>query len=75
MFARFGAMELIVILAIALLIFGPKNLPKLGKALGQTISGFKKGTKEGIEDKEDEKDADTVKSEKSEKTEKSDSEN
>lgn len=32
-----GPMELLVILGIALLIFGPRQLPKMGKALGQTI--------------------------------------
>ena len=40
---RIGTTELIVILVIALLIFGPKNLPKLGKMFGKTINGFKKG--------------------------------
>lgn len=41
-----GPLELIVILAVALLIFGPKNLPRLGKSLGQTV----KNVREGIED-------------------------
>jgi sec-independent protein translocase protein TatA len=34
-------MHLIVILAIALLVFGPKKLPELGKGLGESIRGFK----------------------------------
>ncbi len=34
--------ELIVILLIVLLLFGPKNLPKLGRSLGNTIKGFRK---------------------------------
>jgi sec-independent protein translocase protein TatA len=33
--------HLIVILAIALLVFGPKKLPELGKGLGESIRGFK----------------------------------
>ena len=45
-----GPMELVVILAVALLIFGPKNLPKLGSAVGKTV----KNVREGMEDEEDE---------------------
>ncbi|MBF0121850.1 MAG: twin-arginine translocase TatA/TatE family subunit [Candidatus Omnitrophica bacterium] len=41
-----GMPELLVILLICLLIFGADKLPGLGKALGKTISEFKKGTKE-----------------------------
>lgn len=37
------APELIIILIIALLIFGPKNLPKLGKSLGQTVKNVREG--------------------------------
>ena len=43
---RIGTNELLIILAVALLIFGPKNLPKLGKMFGNTINGFKKGMEE-----------------------------
>ena len=43
---RIGTNELLIILAVALLIFGPKNLPKLGQMFGQTINGFKKGMEE-----------------------------
>jgi len=41
-----GVQELLIILAIILLIFGPKKLPQLGKALGRTITGFRKGMRE-----------------------------
>jgi sec-independent protein translocase protein TatA len=44
-----GVQELLIILAILLLIFGPKRLPQLGSALGQTIKGFRKGVKESDE--------------------------
>lgn len=44
--SKIGTTELLVILAIALLIFGPTVLPKLGKAMGKTIAGFKKGVSE-----------------------------
>lgn len=38
-----GTPELIVILAIAFLIFGGKKLPEIGSGLGKAISSFKKG--------------------------------
>ena len=38
----FQPMHLLLLLAIALLIFGPKNLPDLGKSLGESIHEFKK---------------------------------
>jgi len=40
-------MHLVVILAIALLVFGPKKLPELGRGLGQAIRGFKDSLREG----------------------------
>jgi len=42
--------HLLVILAIALLVFGPKKLPELGKGLGESIRGFKEALK-GEEEK------------------------
>ncbi|PIT99215.1 MAG: Sec-independent protein translocase TatA [Bdellovibrionales bacterium CG10_big_fil_rev_8_21_14_0_10_45_34] len=38
-----GPMELLVILGIVLLLFGPSRLPGLGKSIGEAIRGFKKG--------------------------------
>lgn len=40
-FGRLGAPELILILAIALVIFGPSKLPEIGKSLGKAIGEFK----------------------------------
>ena len=37
----FQPMHLMVIAGIALLVFGPKQLPELGKGLGESIRGFK----------------------------------
>ena len=45
-----GIWELLIVLAIALLIFGPKALPKLGKSLGKTVGNFKKGLDEDDDD-------------------------
>jgi sec-independent protein translocase protein TatA len=42
-FGGMGVTELIIILVIALLIFGPKNLPKLGSALGKTVKNVRSG--------------------------------
>ncbi|HCX96630.1 Sec-independent protein translocase protein TatA [uncultured spirochete] len=42
MFGRIGPMELILILVIALVIFGPKKLPEIGKAIGDAFKAFKK---------------------------------
>lgn len=47
-----GVWQLLIVLLIVLVLFGPKNLPKLGDALGKTIGKFKKGLNE-----EDEKPA------------------
>ena len=54
--------EWIVVLVVALIIFGPKNLPKIGRAIGQSIRGFKDEMK-GLTNDED--DDSTVKPEKS----------
>jgi len=37
----FAPGHLLVVLAIAILVFGPKKLPELGKGLGEAIRGFK----------------------------------
>ena len=42
-----GLPELILILLLALLIFGASRLPEVGKGLGQAISNFKNSMKEG----------------------------
>ena len=39
-------MHLLLILIVALLVFGPKNLPAIGKGLGEAIRGFKKALNE-----------------------------
>ena len=54
----FQPMHLLVIFFIALLVFGPKKLPELGKGLGEGIRALKAGMKDGeakTEDKADNK--------------------
>jgi len=41
-----GMPELIVVLVVALLIFGPSRLPSMGKGIGEAIRGLKKGLEE-----------------------------
>lgn len=41
MFGRIGVPELIIVLVIALVIFGPAKLPEIGKAMGKGIAEFK----------------------------------
>jgi sec-independent protein translocase protein TatA len=41
----FTPTHLVIILVIALLIFGPRKLPELGKGLGEGLKGFKDGIK------------------------------
>jgi sec-independent protein translocase protein TatA len=43
MLGSVGMPELIIILVIALMVFGPRKLPELGRAVGQTMNEFKKG--------------------------------
>ena len=45
-------MHLVVILGVALLVFGPKKLPELGKGLGEGIRGFKKAISENDDQKQ-----------------------
>ena len=45
---RIGFPELMVILIIALVLFGPGKLPAMGKAVGETLKEFKKATGELI---------------------------
>ncbi len=52
-FGGFRPLDLIVILVIALLIFGPKKLPEMGSAIGKSITSFKKGMKDVTEPKEE----------------------
>ncbi|GBF11100.1 twin-arginine translocase TatA/TatE family subunit [Tepidibacillus infernus] len=51
-FANIGVPGLILILIIALVIFGPNKLPELGRAAGKTLKEFKSATKELIDENE-----------------------
>ncbi|MEC4175420.1 twin-arginine translocase TatA/TatE family subunit [Adlercreutzia sp. R21] len=55
-----GVPELLIILVVILLIFGPKNLPKLGSALGKTVKNLRDGMGAGSKDIEEAADDEEV---------------
>jgi sec-independent protein translocase protein TatA len=56
MLGNIGPLEIIVVLIIALVVFGPKRLPELGRSLGRGIREFR-GSVTGDHDDEDERPA------------------
>lgn len=50
MFSNIGIPGLILILVLALIIFGPSKLPEIGKAFGTSLNEFKKATKDLTDD-------------------------
>jgi TatA/E family protein of Tat protein translocase len=46
MFGSIGMPELLIIMVIALIIFGPRKLPELGRSLGRSLSEFKRASNE-----------------------------
>ena len=77
LFGVIGIWELVIILVVALIIFGPKNLPKLGNALGKGIKGLRKGVesgKEKIDEKFDESEAEKAEQKAAEEAEKAEAE-
>jgi sec-independent protein translocase protein TatA len=68
MLSNIGIPGLILILVIALIIFGPSKLPEIGRAFGRTLTEFKNATKELISsEKEEEKKAELVEVKKQDK--------
>jgi TatA/E family protein of Tat protein translocase len=61
MFGSIGGTELLVILLLGLLVFGPRKLPEIGRTLGKALAEFRRATqelKESIEKEVDLKEAD-----------------
>ncbi len=53
MLSNIGIPGLILIIVLALIVFGPKKLPELGRAVGQSLREFKNSTKGLIEDEKE----------------------
>ena len=47
-----GLGEILILVLVVLILFGPNKLPELGKALGKAVGEFRRGIKEGLDDKE-----------------------
>ncbi|MDJ0625673.1 MAG: twin-arginine translocase TatA/TatE family subunit [Candidatus Caenarcaniphilales bacterium] len=65
MFPHLGFPEIIVLLGIGLLIFGPKKLPEFGKSIGEAFVNFKKSFQKSSDeqfkaDQDDLKDKETI---------------
>ncbi|HEU4965394.1 MAG TPA: twin-arginine translocase TatA/TatE family subunit [Bacilli bacterium] len=52
MFSNIGVPGLILIMAVALVLFGPQKMPELGRALGKSLKEFKQGLAGIVEDDE-----------------------
>jgi sec-independent protein translocase protein TatA len=61
MLQNIGIPGLIIVLVIALIIFGPSKLPEIGRAFGSTLKEFKKSTRELVSDEESSTDEKTKK--------------
>ncbi|MFC4022993.1 twin-arginine translocase TatA/TatE family subunit [Oceanobacillus longus] len=53
MFSNIGIPGLILILIVALIVFGPSKLPEIGKALGSSLREFKNATRDIVSDVDD----------------------
>lgn len=49
---KIGTQELLIVLVIAILIFGPTQIPKLSKIVGKSIKNFRAGMSDGEEEKD-----------------------
>ncbi len=51
---RLGGWEIVIVLGLVLLLFGPRRLPEVGRAFGRTIQEFRKSSRSDDEPDEDE---------------------
>lgn len=50
-----GLGELVILLVVILILFGPGKLPEVGKALGKAVGEFRRGIREGLDEKDNAK--------------------
>jgi len=55
LFRQFGWMELLIVLLIVLLIFGPSKLPQLAESIGKAIREFRHSLSDELDEDEDER--------------------
>lgn len=67
MLPNIGYGELLLILVVALLLFGADRIPEVAKSLGRSVNAFKHGLKEGLDDKDDKAAPKAVESDKEKK--------
>ncbi|MBW7476468.1 twin-arginine translocase TatA/TatE family subunit [Paenibacillus oenotherae] len=60
MFSGIGVTGIILLVLVALLLFGPNKLPELGRAFGRTLKEFKAGARDIMEDDQDRKDTSRI---------------
>ncbi|MCP5487673.1 MAG: twin-arginine translocase TatA/TatE family subunit [Verrucomicrobia bacterium] len=53
MIKNFGMTEILLIMLVLVLLFGAKRIPELARSLGRSLSEFKKGRSEGLQDSQD----------------------
>jgi sec-independent protein translocase protein TatA len=66
-FSQIGPLEIILVLAIALIVLGPKRLPDAGRSIGRGIRNFKAAVS-GEDDEDEDEDAKAVEQRKSQKS-------
>jgi sec-independent protein translocase protein TatA len=59
-----GLGEIVVLVVVVLILFGPNKLPELGKSLGKALGEFRKGIREGMDDKDTSSKSDSTRSSK-----------
>jgi sec-independent protein translocase protein TatA len=47
-----GIAEMVVLLVVVLILFGPGKLPEVGKSLGKAVGEFRRGIREGLDDRD-----------------------
>ena len=62
MFGSVGGMEILLVLVVALLLFGPRKLPQIGKTVGRALSEFRRATTEFKSNLEREVEMDEIRS-------------
>ena len=55
-----GLGEILILVLVVLILFGPNKLPELGKSLGKAVGEFRRGIREGLDDKDTSSKSDSI---------------